>query len=416
MNQRPGKHWPGALPVVGVGLTLVLTSGFALLCPSNSAYADDPRGKGCGWIPCLSRAVCAQASVASSDADDFANSPALVNVEQILGSPASARRWVQIGQALFAANQIEKARYCFEKAVDLGPRSPPVLLEAATFYHATGRRADGFDRMKRVLAVTREYDKVIFAFYGRIADVPVVLAQGLPQDGSAGRAYFLHLLEGRDLRAARLTWEWLSVHGYLDAVVVRRYLLLLLDDQLYDEATAAFARFLPSPERPSGDNRITHGGFEASPGGLPLDWVITANPHAQALRDDSCAWEGAWSLRIGFDGQENLEYRHAAQQAIVSPGRWRLAARIRTQGITSDQGIGLRIFDARSASRWQTWSGNVTGDSAWTLVEESVVVPPETRLVQIEIVRRPSRKLDNRLGGVAWIDAVSLTPLGARSL
>jgi hypothetical protein len=31
--------------------------------------------------------------------------------------------------------------------------------------------------------------------------------------------------------------------------------------------------------------------------------------------------------------------------------------------------------------------------------------------VQLEIVRRPSHKFDNKLGGVCWIDAVSLKPL-----
>jgi hypothetical protein len=318
-----------------------------------------------------------------------------------------------MGQILFSENQPANAGYCFERAVELAPYSPPMLLEAAAFSHAMGRCAEGLGRMKHVLAQTREYDKAIFSLYGRVADVSTVLAQGLPPDAGAGRAYFAYLLEARDLRAARLVWDWLSVHDYVDTAVARRYLLFLIAEQLHDEAAETFARLLPAAERAAAGNRVTHGGFEAGGSGLPLDWAVAANAHAEVRRDDSCSWEGVWSLRIEFDGKDNLEYRHIAQQAVVSSGRWKLSARIRTQGISSDQGIGLRIFDARSASKWQVWSGTVSGDSPWTAIEETVTIPAETPLVQVEIVRRPSRKLDNKLGGIVWIDEVSLTPLRA---
>ena len=403
------KGRAGFLPAA-VGLAVSLFSGVALLCESNVAGADAPLPTWCAWMPCAG--ACADAVGANSpDTVVSAVSPGSLPLERLLRSPASARRWVQMGQVLLSENQAVEARYCFERAVELAPHSPPVLLEAAAFYHATGRPAEGFDRMKRVLSATRDYDSVVFALYDRLTDVPVVLAQGLPLDANASRAYFLHLLNGGDLSAAHLAWDRLSARGFLDEASRRRYLRRLLDDELYDEAAAVFTCLLPASERPTGGNRITHGGFEAGSAGLSLDWVMTANPHAEARRDDSFVCEGAWSLRIEFDGEENLEYRHVAQQAVVSPGRWRLSARIRTESITSDQGIGLRVFDAKSASRWQAWTNSVVGDTPWTLVEKTVTVPPETRLVQIEVVRRPSRKLDNKLGGVAWIDDVSLRPL-----
>jgi hypothetical protein len=332
--------------------------------------------------------------------------------ELLLENPASAQCWLRLGQFLLAENQLHKAQYCIERAAALAPRSPPLLLEAAAFLHATGHSSRAYELMSRVLAATRDYDQVIFALYGRSTDVATVLLRGLPRDPRASHSYLLHLLGERDSAAARLAWDWLSRHQFADRAVVRRYLLYLFAESLYDEAARVFENWLPAGERPSGGNRITHGGFEAEPSGVPLDWTVLPNPHATVRRDRATAHEGSWSLRIEFDGEANLEYRHVAQQAVVQPGRWKLQAWIRTEAITSDQGVGLRVFEARPAPEWQAWSGDVSGDAEWRPLEITVTIPPAVRLVQVEIVRRPSRKLDAKIGGVAWIDAVSLTPVG----
>jgi hypothetical protein len=401
---------------LALGLILALLAASRLLCLVQvDQTASASPAAWCAWLPCPSRDCTAAATVPpnSKALEPDASLPA----ELLRKSPASAQRWLRMGQQLLLENQPENARDSINRSVALAPHSPPVLLEAAAFFHATGRSRQGLELMSRVLAATREYDGDIFALYRRATDVATVLRDGLPAgDLGAGRAYFLNLLEQRDFAGARLAWDWLRPLGFADRVTLRRYLLSVIEGGLHDEAASVFENFLPLDERPAGGNRIIHGGFEAESTGAPLDWVITAIPHAVARRDPACAREGSWSLRIEFDGATNLEYRHAAQQAIVSPGRWRLQAWVRTRGLTSDQGVGLRIFDARPAPDWQVWTANVSGDSDWRLLETVVTISPPARLVQVEIVRRPSRKLDNGLGGVAWIDAVSLTPAAAGQL
>jgi hypothetical protein len=334
----------------------------------------------------------------------------------LLANPASAQHWLRVGRLLWMEQQPDQAAFCIERSVALAPYSPPVLLDAAALLHASGRAARALELMSRALADTRDYDRVIFAFYGRAWDVAAVLRQGLPRDPSAARSYFLHLIEERDLPGAGLAWDWLLRFGLADRATLRRYLLYLIEQGLYDRAAAALENFLPPAERPSGGNRVTHGGFESESTGAPLDWAATPNPHAQARRDHSSVHEGSWSLRVEFDGEANVEYRQVAQQAIAAPGRWKLQAWIRTERVTGGHGVGLRIFEARAAPGWQVWTETVSGNSDWRRIEAVVTVPPGVRLVQIEIVRRPSPQLDNRMGGVAWFDAVSLTPVVSRSM
>jgi len=116
----------------------------------------------------------------------------------------------------------------------------------------------------------------------------------------------------------------------------------------------------------------------------------------------------SWSLRIRFGGKENVAYSHIAQRAVVWPGPYRFEAWIRTEEITTNQGIGWRIFDAVSPSRLSLEFENRVGTADWTKVEKIFVVPPETRLLEVQVVRRPSLKFDNKISGTACIDAVSL--------
>ncbi len=60
---------------------------------------------------------------------------------------------------------------------------------------------------------------------------------------------------------------------------------------------------------------------------------------------------GVWSLQLVFGGQSNVDYRQVFQEAVVTPGKWQLQGFVRTSGITTDQGIYLRIYDAAQPQR-----------------------------------------------------------------
>ena len=119
---------------------------------------------------------------------------------------------------------------------------------------------------------------------------------------------------------------------------------------------------------PPHDELVFNSGFEAAFLGTSLDWSVRKSGAAQARRDSEVFFEGGWALRITFDGTTNLSYDHVAQVVVVRPGRHRLTARVRTQDITTHQGVKLRVVDTR----------------------------------------QKSRKLDNKIAGTVWLDDVSL--------
>jgi hypothetical protein len=76
--------------------------------------------------------------------------------------------------------------------------------------------------------------------------------------------------------------------------------------------------------------------------------------------------------------------------------------------------VGFRILDPAAPSLLDVQTERMTGSADWKRVDEVFEVSPKTRLIRIQVVRRPSEKFDNQISGTVWIDTVSLTPMIAR--
>jgi hypothetical protein len=116
------------------------------------------------------------------------------------------------------------------------------------------------------------------------------------------------------------------------------------------------------------------------------------------------------SLRIQFAGLENVDFHHVVQTVVARPGSYRFCAYVRTIGITTDRGLGFRIFDVAKPARFDVRIAGVTGTQDWVALKKTIVVPEGTGPLAIQVTRTPSGKFDNKIGGTVWIDDVVLKP------
>ena len=209
----------------------------------------------------------------------------------------------------------------------------------------------------------------------------------------------------------RQTWEWLQARSLAEPDLLGEYVSWLLGRGRFRQAASLQAAFLKTEHGPDGSgNNLFNGGFGREFSPSPLGWRIYPSGHASAARERHA--HAAWSLRLDFDGQANLDYSHVRQQAVVRTGRHRFRARVRPERLTTDQGIGFRIFDSHDWRRLDILTEHVSGTSGWKTVEQDLTIPSGTELIEVWIVRRPSLKFDNKIGGTVWIDDVSLAPAG----
>lgn len=334
--------------------------------------------------------------------------------EAVRRDPSSAYRWAGLGEHYLASEHTEEARRCMTRAAQLGPDMAQILIRAANFHFAVDEPAGAMSYGRRILALIPDYDAVVFALYARMG-IPVsdVLASGIPPLPRPTAAYFRSLLERAPDNALEPVWNWLDAHGWSDDKLAAEYVNHLLDRHGYTDAVRIWAHHLGRrrggyPEA----NRLYNGGFEEEFTPAALDWKLRTADGALLSRETSMVHSGAGGLRVEFLGVANVAFDHVAQTVVVEPGAYRLRAFIKTNDITTDQGVRFRIADAVSPERFEMITDSINGTIDWTEVDRLIRIPATTRLVNVQVVRQASMKFDNKIRGTAWVDDVSLTAVG----
>jgi hypothetical protein len=328
--------------------------------------------------------------------------------------PASASRWCDLGEMLLNSGDIKLAGYCFSRAVVLSPYSAPILLRAFNFHIRLEEYDRALEFSRQLMSGVREYDTILFSQYDRLGlPQEQILENGLPAQKRAGLAYFRHQLSRPNALTedCQKTWEWIMAHGFAEDPVAAEYVSFLVSRNVVGPAKHYWIEYLGSrrgeyPEK----NALFNGDFERPPLACPLDWQMGKVDGAEPSRDGAISKTGRWSLRVSFDGTRNVAFQNIGQMCLVNPGRHRLAFWIRTASLSTDQGLHMRVFDAEKPARLDVMGQNFVGTRDWTREELEFSVPPTTRIVQVQLVRLPSLKFDNKIAGTAWIDDVRLTP------
>ena len=324
---------------------------------------------------------------------------AVASFEDALGADAAfPYRWSDLGDALLNAGRTDQAGYCFERALVLAPHDPQIRLRAANFRFRVGDTGQALKLDSAVLSQVPDYDGAIFLYYLRLGGaLDRVLDEGIGADPRAA-AEFYRFLAARDAAYADATWHWLEQRGFVTRSLAVERASWLLGKERPSEASALWLRYVSSGAR------ITDPGFEEKASGEAFGWHWDPSPGVEIASDDRGAHSGRRSLRIRFDSAENVDFHHVWQNVWLIPGRYRLSAWIRTDGLTTDEGVGVRVGSAHTTA--------LAGNNGWTEVAVELTVPA-ARMARVEVFREPSMKFESRPRGSVWIDDVGLRPSGA---
>jgi len=327
---------------------------------------------------------------------------------------ASAYRWADVGEMMASANELDAAKYCFQRALAAGPHSPVILFRAANFYFSINDYPQTLHNLSTILRNPElsEYNNAAFLTYTRMG-IPVdeVLSKGIPPNFIPAQAFLRFLMESNQVADAETTWKWISQKSLYDSKTAGEYLGFLIRNKK-DEDAAETWRAMNSRSEPDYRQRnwVFNGSFEAAPQPSPLDWTIESTSDVQTARTEGVAKDGRWSLKLVFAGNENVDFHQVFQQTVLKPGKWRARAFVKTDALTTDLGISLRVCDAVEPRFLDVATEPLTGTHDWTGVERTFQVGPQTALVRVEIARHPTFRFDNKIAGTAWVDSVELSP------
>jgi hypothetical protein len=119
------------------------------------------------------------------------------------------------------------------------------------------------------------------------------------------------------------------------------------------------------------------------------------------------AFEGKRSLRVVFNGKENVDFGHIYQFVSLKPNsEYVLKANMKTKSVTTKSGLKIEISGV--GPPFYNASEPFIGDNEW---KELVVIfrtPAQSQGGLVRIRRERTDKFDRFISGTVWIDNFSL--------
>jgi tetratricopeptide repeat protein len=346
-------------------------------------------------------------------------------------SPYNAFYWADLGAAYEWSGRRNDALRAFTSAHALFPNSPEINWKVANFYVRTGKISDALRALKEVLLEDPSKERQVFVLAANAtADNQEILREMLPPRAPVLLDYLDFQIETNRMDPAAQTWaNLLELKSPFDPARAFPYLDALIQHHDVDhltEAWAALSARFPQEiaARDAKPNLITNGNFTLVPLNGGLDWRVVPVQGASATVDAATGIDGSKSLRINFDGTQNLDYAHVLQYVPVMPNTsYKFSAYMRAQGITTDSGPRFVLQDAYDLAelvdvsskaanpiKFSISTENLTGTSDWSPHQLEFKTTGNTRLLIVRVARPASRKFDNKLAGTVWIAGVTLLP------
>jgi hypothetical protein len=332
-------------------------------------------------------------------------------------SPFDASYTADLAQANDWAGRTEIALPLFRRAQQLFPNSPEINWKLANFYIRSGNTGDALPKLKKILSSNVIEKNQIFSLTDRAGiNSETVIDKLLPPDISAYFAYLNFETQHGNFSAAQETWNRLLSLGspfepkeafpFLDSLI--RSHELDSASRVWSSLVSRFPDRIPSPA--SAHNLITNGNLQADILDGAFDWRVFPVSGVAVNQDSTGPSADSRSLRVEFDGTQNLYYGSVLQFVPAEPRtKYTFSAFTRSQAITTDAGVGVQISDGYDPNRILGSTDPLIGTTPWSEQSFSFETLPETRLLIVRIVRAPSQKFDNKIAGAFWLSRVSLT-------
>jgi tetratricopeptide (TPR) repeat protein len=330
--------------------------------------------------------------------------------------PNRAQNWAGLGEALDLAGDNSGAARAYERALGLFPRSPDINWEFANFLLRSGDPAGAIVPLRMAIEGDPSLRVGAFDLAWRAGIPRDQILATLPVQEDILAAYLDYLDATRRIDAAGGAWKrLLALPEPINFDTACRYFDALLYAHRVDELAPMWASLTSrDPDRfgrqPDAANRITNGGFEDPMVNGGFGWRITPIEGADASLDTETAHDGSRSLLVHFDGKHNLEFGHVVQYVMAEPGtRYRFIAYTRSEGITTDSGPRIAVYDPYDRTVLAMETESVMGTTSWQERRLEFLTGPKTKLLVVQVTRPPSRKFDNQIAGSLWLDDFSLT-------
>ncbi len=331
--------------------------------------------------------------------------------ESLRLSPLQGGCWLDLSKADQIAGLIKDADREMERAMGLYPKNPAVRWEAGTFFLINGNIGMAVRSLKEFILLRPERQETVYDMIWKLPLNPqYIVANLIPPSYPYYKRYLLYLTSTDRLQESKDLYEIMEGSEIEDALFVR-YTDFLISKHLYEDAENIWNDLLKKKfwQREEQSSLPWDGSFELDILNGGFDWKVNETEGVDVFLDRDVHLFGKRSLGVTFDGAHNPDISIASEVVRVVPKtRYILRGYIKTDSITTTNGLFL-LIKGHDCEGFSKKSDVITGTNIWREVYVEFQTPPDCSAISIKVRRDRSYKLDNKIGGTAWIDGISLT-------
>ncbi len=337
--------------------------------------------------------------------------------------PYSAEALLDLAAAYDGQGDTANARQAFLAAQSVYPLSADVAWSYGNFLLRQGEQDAAFRAIRKAVELEPKRSTEAFSRALRVQpDANVLLDKALPPSAAVYLPILHSLSDVGDLDNAQFVWNRLialrqkvpmsEMFFFINGLIHQRRVADAV--HAWDQAVSIMQN--PPPPDPAG-SLLWDGGFESSYTGGGFSWhFLPATSDVQISLDPSEKHSGERSLRILFNGHRNISFEDACHNIAPESGkRYLLSAWVKTQSLTSSEGVRLQIFVFTPTSTESVTTEDVHGTQPWKQVQLMWVTPPGAGFGTVCVKRKMSDMPESDIQGAAWLDDISLVPMNEDS-
>jgi len=339
-------------------------------------------------------------------------------------SPLRAGLW----RGLAWACESDADAACADRAVErvraLAPMTPRAVWFVANYYLRSERNEMALAQFGHLLQLSPSYDQYVL----RACD-SAELSNALLEKLFTGAGpqveltYISHLAARGDVASANQLWRDLAAsaiqHNFsISMDWVEPYLDVLLNRGLGGPAREVWSDLqklgVIHADPDSKENYVFNGDFEEPTSDSGLDWRLPDVAYATVDLVQDRPQHGQRCMRVDFGEGHNDTYLLAYELVPVDPNsHYLLTAQVRSEGITSDSGPYLQVFDPSCLACLNVQTTSTVGTTPWHQIQLRFSTGPQTHLARLQLARAASNNFPMEITGVFWLDNVMLKSEGS---
>ena len=326
--------------------------------------------------------------------------------QRLRNYPIDPQHWLDLARIHARRGDDRRVDVMLRKAHASRPEARDALWSAAQIALQSGNAALAERQLRLWLTeFPRDTERALFIGSRWIETPGELLDRMLPP----GRSYLAEAMRvarrQRDPELAEAVWARLEPRPALDDPVFLNYV-----EMLFGLGTMDRVRALWKERDPAYDGAgVANGDFSRPLGGsFGLNWRTNRAPASVRIeRDDETFLSPPASLRVAFNGKENIRLSAPSIRILVEPdAHYRLAGRWRADALTTRALPYIQLTAPKTRLRERRKVPASTFE--WRAWEMEFSTGEETRIVELTLRREPTNNFDRNIGGTLWLDDVTL--------